>query len=205
MPENQATSRTRLAHLAQKLFRNARKSSCDLAVARMHPGHVREFIVGGENNLWAVPSSVDEFNKWDKKTHFRIGVSLVLKYNFKTDSMLEVNEEDYKICPFFFISGAKEHRQKGQKLEAMVLSEKDGSGHQFIAQAPSPHHHRHHYHAPTSASTNGGIGLKAMAGFICGTTTVGSSVPAAARMHPELGQHIVPTNSLEMLENRAAS
>ncbi|XP_022899301.1 early nodulin-like protein 1 [Olea europaea var. sylvestris] len=116
---------------------------------------VREFVVGYKNNLWAVPSFVDEFNKWAKKTHFQIGDSLVLKYNSKTYSVLEVNEEDYKICnnanpikshndrettfsvekscPFFFISGAEEHCQKGQRLEVMVLSEKNGSSHQSTA------------------------------------------------------------------------
>ncbi|XP_022859599.1 uncharacterized protein LOC111380307 [Olea europaea var. sylvestris] len=57
----------------------------------------REFVVGCENNLWAVPSSIDEFNKWAKKTHFQIGDFLVLKHNSKTHSVLEVNEEDYKI------------------------------------------------------------------------------------------------------------
>ncbi|CAA2961380.1 early nodulin 3 [Olea europaea subsp. europaea] len=54
----------------------------------------REFVVGSENNLWAVPSFVDEFNKWAEKTRFQIGDSLVLKYDSKTDSVLEVTEED---------------------------------------------------------------------------------------------------------------
>ncbi|XP_022853610.1 early nodulin-like protein 1 [Olea europaea var. sylvestris] len=124
--------------------------------------------------------------------------SLVLKYDSKTDSVLEVIEEDYKICNnanpikshhdgetiisleklglFFFISGAKEHCQKGQKLAVMVLSDKYGSSNQSTAQAPSPHHHRHHYHAPAPAPTNGGTGLKVAVGFICGTVTVGSLV-----------------------------
>ncbi|XP_022859770.1 early nodulin-16-like [Olea europaea var. sylvestris] len=135
----------------------------------------REFVVGDENNLWAVPSSIDEFNKWAEKTRFQIGDSLVLKYDSKSDSMLEVTEEDYK-----------------------------------ISQAPSPQHHHHHYHAPVLAPTNGGTGLKATEGFICGTTMVGSlvllcRVSAAARMHPELALHIAPTNYLEMPENQAVS
>ncbi|CAA3023146.1 early nodulin 3 [Olea europaea subsp. europaea] len=59
------------------------------------PGRIAsEFVVGGENNLWAVPSFVDKFNKWAKKTHFQIGDSLVLKYDFKTNSVLEVIEKD---------------------------------------------------------------------------------------------------------------
>ncbi|XP_022867192.1 early nodulin-like protein 3 [Olea europaea var. sylvestris] len=58
----------------------------------------REFVIDGEDYLWAVPSSVDEFNKWAEKTRFQIGDSLVLKYDSKIDSVLEVTEEDYKIC-----------------------------------------------------------------------------------------------------------
>ncbi|CAA3009666.1 early nodulin 3 [Olea europaea subsp. europaea] len=75
----------------------------------------REFVIDEENNLWAVPSSVDEFNKWAEKTHFQIGDCLVL-------------------------NGAEEQCQKGQKLEFMVLSDKHGSDHQSTVQAPSPHH-----------------------------------------------------------------
>ncbi|XP_022853765.1 early nodulin-like protein 3 [Olea europaea var. sylvestris] len=158
----------------------------------------REFVIDGENNLWAVPFSVDEFNKWAEKTHFQFGDSLVLKYDSKTESVLEVTEEDYKICNnanpikshhdgettnsleksglFFFISGVEEHCYNDQKLEVMVLSDKHGSSHQSTMQAPSPHHHRHHYHAAVPAPTNGGTGLKATVGFICVTAAVGSFV-----------------------------
>ncbi|XP_022853867.1 early nodulin-like protein 3 [Olea europaea var. sylvestris] len=113
--------------VSQKLLRNAWKSVFLLCVH----SKAREFVIDGENNLWAVPSSVDEFNKWAEKTHFQIGDSLVLKYDSKTDSVLEVTKEDYKIYKnaipikshhvgettisieksglFFFISGAEEH------------------------------------------------------------------------------------------------
>ncbi|XP_022851743.1 early nodulin-like protein 1 [Olea europaea var. sylvestris] len=104
----------------------------------------------------AVPFFVDEFNKWAEKTRFQFGDSLVLKYDSKTESMLKVTEEDYKICNnanqikshhdgettisleksclFFFISGAEEHFYNGQKLEVMVLSDKHGSSHQSTVQ-----------------------------------------------------------------------
>ncbi|XP_022853869.1 early nodulin-55-2-like [Olea europaea var. sylvestris] len=121
----------------------------------------REFVVGSENNLRAVPSFADEFNKWAEKTRFQIGDSLVLKYDSKTDSVW--NEAD-------------EHCKKGQKLKVMVLFDKHCSGHQSTVQAPSPHHQHHHYHPSAPASTNGGTGLKAAEGFICGTATVGSLV-----------------------------
>ncbi|CAA2986360.1 Hypothetical predicted protein [Olea europaea subsp. europaea] len=86
-----------------------------------------------------------------------------------------------------------------QKLEVMVLSYKHGFGHQSTDQAPSPQYHHHHYHALAPAPTNGGTGLKATEGFICGR------VSTVARMHPELGLHTAPTNCLEMPENQAMS
>ncbi|KAL2464348.1 1-acyl-sn-glycerol-3-phosphate acyltransferase [Forsythia ovata] len=158
----------------------------------------REFVVGGENKLWEVPSSFYEFNNWAQKIRFQIGDSLVLKYDSKTDSVLEVTEDDYKTCnkanpiksyhdgetqialeksgPFFFISGAEEHCQKGQKLEVRVLSDKHGSSGNSTAQVPSPHHHHHHAPAPAPAPapvpTNGVSVLKAAVGFISGTAVV---------------------------------
>ncbi|XP_022870792.1 early nodulin-like protein 3 [Olea europaea var. sylvestris] len=158
----------------------------------------REFVIDGESNLWVVPFSINEFNKWAEKTRFQFRDSLVLKYDSKTKSMLEVTEEDYEICNnanpikshhdgettisleksslFFFISGAEEHCYNGQKLEVMVISDKHGSSHQSTVHAPSPRHHHHHYHAPAPAPTNGGTGLKAAVGFICVTSMVGSLV-----------------------------
>ncbi|XP_022853770.1 early nodulin-like protein 3 [Olea europaea var. sylvestris] len=112
----------------------------------------REFAIDGENNLCAVLSSVDEFNKWAEKTHFQIGDSLVLKYDSKTSSVLEVTEEDYKICNN--ANPIKSHHGG----EATISLEKLG---------PSPHHHRHHYHTPAPAPTNSATGLKVAVGFIC--------------------------------------
>ncbi|CAA2955402.1 early nodulin 1 [Olea europaea subsp. europaea] len=111
----------------------------------------REFVVDGENNLRAVPSSVDKFNKWAEKTRFQIGDSLVLKYDSKTDSVLEVTEEDYKI------SNNANSKKSYHDVETKILLEKSGC------------------------------------------------VSIAARMFPELGQHTMPTNCLEMPENQAAS
>ncbi|CAA3009667.1 Hypothetical predicted protein [Olea europaea subsp. europaea] len=108
----------------------------------------------------------------------------------------------------------------------MVLSDKHCSGHQSTVQAPSPHHQHHHYHPPVPASTNGGTGLKAAEGFICGTAMVGSSSlplsghslhtvptnclkirlrPYLARTRPGHGLYTMPKNYLEILENQALS
>ncbi|WMV60206.1 hypothetical protein MTR67_053591 [Solanum verrucosum] len=122
----------------------------------------REFIVDGKENSWKIPSSPDEFNKWAEKTRFRIGDYIVLNYDPKSDSVLQVNEEDYNNCnkaqpiksyqdgvtkilldksgPFFFISGANGHCENGQKLNVRVLSPKHSSSTrvEFLAPAPAP-------------------------------------------------------------------
>ncbi|CAL5374673.1 unnamed protein product [Camellia sinensis] len=112
-----------------------------------------------------VPQSPDDFNKWAGKMRFLIGDSLVLEYNPKSVSVLEVIEEDYKNCItakpikayndsntkivldhsglFYFISGAEGHCEKGgQKLLVRVLSAKCGSRARppvaLPAPAPSP-------------------------------------------------------------------
>ncbi|KAL2524010.1 1-acyl-sn-glycerol-3-phosphate acyltransferase 1 [Abeliophyllum distichum] len=168
----------------------------------------REFVVGGENKLWEVPSSVNEFNNWAQKIRFQIGDSLVLKYDSKTSSVLEVTEDDYKTCnkanpiksyhdgetqivlvksgPFFFISGAEEHCQNDQKLEVRVLSDKHGSSSNSTAQVPSPYHHHHHHHhapAPAPTSTNGVSGLMAAAGFVGGTAVVATVSISILSLH----------------------
>ncbi|CAA2955328.1 Hypothetical predicted protein [Olea europaea subsp. europaea] len=141
----------------------------------------REFVVGGENNLWAVPSSVDEFNKWAKKTHFQIGDSLVL-------------------------NGAEEHCQKGQKLEVMVLSDKHRSDHQSMARAPSLHHHSHHYHALAPALTNGSIGLKAAEGFICGCISIAARMRPELSLYTVPTNYLdMPENQAASLPGQDAS
>ncbi|CAA2998209.1 Hypothetical predicted protein [Olea europaea subsp. europaea] len=170
-----AAARMRLEHGLYTVTTNCREMpenqpSCFCCVL----SEAREFVVGSENNLWAVPSFVDEFNKWAEKTRFQIGDSLVL-------------------------NGAEEHCKKGQKLEVMVLFDKHGFDHQSTAHVPSPHHHHHHYYAPAQPLTNGGTGLKAAEGFICGTRWW------KVRIRPGLGLHTVPTNYLEMPENKATS
>ncbi|XP_073060124.1 early nodulin-like protein 14 [Primulina eburnea] len=145
----------------------------------------REFVVGGNKKKWEVPSSSDEFNKWAGKIRFQIGDSIVLKYDSKTDSVLEVTEENYKNCnksnpieshsdgntkftldkggPFFFISGAEGHCEKGQKLEIKVLSAEHN--HLPVAQEPS-------HHAPAPSPSTAGSRPKTL-WFVSGAVVVG--------------------------------
>ncbi|KAH6835946.1 hypothetical protein C2S53_002729 [Perilla frutescens var. hirtella] len=147
-----------------------------LCLALVHLSEAREFHVG---NSWQIPSSPDAFDKWAQKNRFEIGDSIVLKYDGKKDSVVEVNEADYRSCIkanpiktyndgntkitleksglFFFISGAEGHCEKGQKLEVRVLSA-NHHPHSTVAPAPSPV--AHHHHAPAPAPHNGGATLQ---------------------------------------------
>jgi hypothetical protein len=95
----------------------------------------------------------------------------VWKYDGEKDSVLQVRKEDYVNCntsnpieehkdgntkvkldragAFYFISGAKGHCEKGQKLVVVVLSPR----HTAISPAPSPVEFESPAVAPTSSST----------------------------------------------------
>ncbi|KAL6533831.1 hypothetical protein OROHE_013664 [Orobanche hederae] len=108
---------------------------------------------------WKIPASEsDSLNRWAEKSRFRVGDSLVLKYNGSGDSILQVTPGDYVTCntsspiekytggintvklersgPYYFVSGGKGHCQKGQKLTVVVMSEKHRS--MVFSPAPSP-------------------------------------------------------------------
>ncbi|CAL0307065.1 unnamed protein product [Lupinus luteus] len=104
-----------------------------------------EFVVGGNKDQWKVPlQSPDSLNRWAEAQRFRIGDTLVFKYDNSTESVHLVNEEDYLACktlgnhtilkdghskfhlmnsgPFHFISGSQGHCQMGLKLVVVVMS-----------------------------------------------------------------------------------
>ncbi|XP_062101725.1 early nodulin-like protein 15 [Humulus lupulus] len=122
----------------------------------------KEILVGGNSYSWSIPTSNETetlLNKWAEKSRFRIGDTLVWKYDGEKDSVLEVSKEDYEACntsramkeykdgntkvsldragPFYFISGAKGHCEKGQKLIVVVLSPRRNRFY-GISPAPSP-------------------------------------------------------------------
>ncbi|CAK9183328.1 unnamed protein product [Ilex paraguariensis] len=168
MPDPQLLSTSAESFVHERLFSSASMAflSClfsfiFLLFLMFSFSEATEILVGGRENLWKIPSSPDEFNHWAEKIRFRIGDSLVLKYDGKTDSVLQVTEEDYKSCktakpiktyhdgdtkielshsgPFFFISGAEGHCERGQKLVVEVLSSKHSqSNSPALAMAPAP-------------------------------------------------------------------
>ncbi|KAF8093821.1 hypothetical protein N665_0377s0031 [Sinapis alba] len=105
----------------------------------------REILVGGKSSIWKVPESTEEtLNHWSERTRFKIGDSLLWKYNAENDSVMQVSQKDYERCdrsepirgykdgytkielkrsgPFYFISGEEGHCQRGEKLLVVVLS-----------------------------------------------------------------------------------
>ncbi|KAE8056262.1 hypothetical protein FH972_013049 [Carpinus fangiana] len=138
----------------------------------------KEVLVGGKSDAWKIPSSQsDSLNQWAGSSRFRIGDSLVWKYDGAKDSVLLVSKEDYANCntsnpieehkdgntkvkldrsgAFYFISGAEGHCQKGQKLVVVVLSPR----HAVISPAPSPVEFEGPAVAPTSSATRLQSGL----------------------------------------------
>ncbi|PON44058.1 Phytocyanin domain containing protein [Parasponia andersonii] len=107
-----------------------------------------EFQVGGTNG-WVIPPSNDTkvYNDWASDNRFQLGDTIRFRYG--KDSVMEVTEEDYKKCnsshpnffsntgntvfklnhtgPFYFISGAFEHCQKGQRMIIKVKTPGEAS------------------------------------------------------------------------------
>ncbi|KAF7806535.1 early nodulin-like protein 1 [Senna tora] len=147
------------------------------------PSHGRDFLVGGTHNSWALPlPSQDSLNRWAQNQRFTIGDSLLWKYDKKSESVLEVKEENYGSCnisdpvvsyndgdtkvdlnrsgPFYFISGSEGHCQKGLKMSVVVLSTRHGGGRissPAPAPAPSPPDSQDEA-APAPAPHSGGVG-----------------------------------------------
>ncbi|GAU24979.1 hypothetical protein TSUD_312140 [Trifolium subterraneum] len=98
--------------------------------------------VGGTDGWTLNPS--ENYNHWAGRYRFQINDVIVFKYKKGSDSVLEVNKEDYEKCnktnpikkfedgeteftldksgPFYFISGKDENCEKGQKLTLVVIS-----------------------------------------------------------------------------------
>ncbi|EOA14926.1 hypothetical protein CARUB_v10028269mg [Capsella rubella] len=118
----------------------------------------REILVGGKSNTWKVSETTEEtLNQWSGRTRFKIGDTLLWKYNAENDSVLQVKEKDYEKCdrsepmrgykdghtkielkrsgPFYFISGEEGHCQRGEKLRVVVLSPNHNRS---VADAPAP-------------------------------------------------------------------
>ncbi|KAJ4950643.1 hypothetical protein NE237_027475 [Protea cynaroides] len=159
-------------------FSRALISSLVLIFLLFSLSEARDILVGGKNDSWKIPASESEsLNRWAEGYRFQIGDSLVWKFDPQTDSVLLVTKKEYVTCnttspiaeykednskvkldrsgPFYFISGAQGHCDKGQKLTVVVVSER--RGYMGLSPAPSPMENEGPAMAPTSSAS----GLKA--------------------------------------------
>ncbi|XP_028760856.1 early nodulin-55-2-like [Neltuma alba] len=105
----------------------------------------KEYLVGDSESSWLLPlPQAERLNQWASTHHFRIGDSLLWKYDEGSESVLDVKEEHYHNCiksnpiqsynegrakivlnrpgSFYFISGAQDHCEQGLKMHVRVLS-----------------------------------------------------------------------------------
>ncbi|KAI3960567.1 hypothetical protein MKW92_042251 [Papaver armeniacum] len=138
----------------------------------------KDFLVGGKSNGWEIPSSPQSqpLNHWAQSSRFQLGDSLVWEYETGKDSVLQVTRESYLNCvltkpiaeykdgnntkvelnksgPYYFISGAKGHCEKGQKLIVVVMAPRS------TAPAPSP------VDAPAVSPTSGATTVSSSSRF----------------------------------------
>ncbi|XP_010265565.1 PREDICTED: early nodulin-like protein 1 [Nelumbo nucifera] len=169
-------------------FSRALASSVVLVFLLFSFSEAREILVGGKTDAWKIPSESVSLNRWAEAARFQIGDTLVWKYDANKDSVLRVTKEAYSSCnvsspiaeykdgnskivldrsgPFYFISGANGHCEKGQKLIVVVLSPRS----RFISfsPAPSPAEIEGPAVAPTSTATSLKGGLMVVLGSLVG-------------------------------------
>ncbi|CAA7410211.1 unnamed protein product [Spirodela intermedia] len=114
----------------------------------MSSSYAYDFYVGGRDGWVTNPS--EGFNHWAERNRFQVNDRLVFKYKKGEDSVLVVNEEDYRACntsnivrklddgdsvfplgrsgAFFFVSGDPGRCQAGQRLVVVVLALRRRSG-----------------------------------------------------------------------------
>ncbi|KAG4932523.1 hypothetical protein JHK87_046525 [Glycine soja] len=120
-----------------------------------------KYVVGGSEKSWKFPlSKPDSLSHWANSHRFKIGDTLIFKYEKRTESVHEVNETDYEGCntvgkyhivfnggntkvmltkPGFrhFISGNQSHCQMGLKLAVLVISS-NKTKKNLLSPSPSP-------------------------------------------------------------------
>ncbi|KAM1703612.1 hypothetical protein ACFX1X_026209 [Malus domestica] len=141
-------------------------------------------LVGDKDVSWNV-DSVKALAQWAENRRFRIGYVLKWKKEEGRDSVVQVTKEAYETCdtskpikadveeitldrsgPFYFISGVKEHCDKGLKLTVVVLTEKPKYGSYSPLPAPA---------APPSSNA-AAPGFSLSAGFIAVVVAVGMAL-----------------------------
>ncbi|KAL8131356.1 uncharacterized protein LOC141711564 [Apium graveolens] len=110
----------------------------------MEPSQAYKYYVGGKDGWSLKPSKA--FNHWASLNRFQVHDSLIFEYKDGSDSVLQVDQEDYITCNkknpiqtlenkgdyssfdldhsgfFFFISGQADNCKKGQRIIILVMA-----------------------------------------------------------------------------------
>jgi hypothetical protein len=119
-----------------------------------------DFIVGGQGG-WSIPtgSERESLSQWAERLRFHVGDALLFKYPANQDSVLLVSRDAFQNCnttnpaatyndgntafkfprpgPYYFISGAQGHCEKGQKLVVVVMTHRGRRSNGAPAEAPA--------------------------------------------------------------------
>ncbi|CAL9165992.1 unnamed protein product [Musa hybrid cultivar] len=126
-----------------------------VTMALMDSAGAYVFYAGGRDGWVLHPS--ESYGDWAERNRFQVADTIVFKYKKGEDSVLEVSKQDYDACdvskpirkldggdsvfnfdrsgPFYFISGAPENCQQGQKLVVVVMAVRNCPP---ISSPPSP-------------------------------------------------------------------
>ncbi|KAI3876185.1 hypothetical protein MKW98_029137 [Papaver atlanticum] len=128
----------------------------------------KDFLVGGKSNGWEIPSSSQSqpLNHWAQSSRFQLGDSLesylncvltkpIAEYKDGNTTKVELN----KSGPYYFISGAKGHCEKGQKLIVVVMAPRS------TAPAPAPAPVDAPVDAPAVSPTSGATTISSSSRF----------------------------------------
>ncbi|CAL0325626.1 unnamed protein product [Lupinus luteus] len=156
-------------------------------------------MVAGSKHMWKVPlHSPDSLNRWARSQLFKIGDTLVFKYDNRTESVHVVNKEDYLACntlgnhtvfrdghskfelrdsgPIHFISGSQDHCQMGLKLVVLVMSPSH-AGNETVHSPPISLALPSPGPSALSPSINQAVPHTSNAVFISAVTGLGVSMP----------------------------
>ncbi|PKI70363.1 hypothetical protein CRG98_009243 [Punica granatum] len=117
-----------------------------------------EFEVGGDDG-WAIPKSKnveDMYNQWASKNRFKVNDTINFKY--EKDSLMEVNEDEYKKCkssqPLFFANNGNTNFTLDRPVNAYFLYTAIKLRSEMLSWAEAhlyedqPHNHRSHLLGP---------------------------------------------------------
>ncbi|KAG9130715.1 hypothetical protein Leryth_012668 [Lithospermum erythrorhizon] len=105
-------------------------------------------------NLWKYDGSKDSVVQVNKKDYVNCNVTSPIAVHNDGNTVVELDHSG----PYYFISGAQGHCEKGQKIIVVVLSEKHSRRFMGVSPAPSPYGNDEN-ESPALAPTSNAHGL----------------------------------------------